>query len=70
MRRAGDAPNGTSELVFDVTDAAGVARAAAAIDGLDALVANAGIAIAAPLEYLPPEELARSLAYRAAWSVA
>jgi NAD(P)-dependent dehydrogenase (short-subunit alcohol dehydrogenase family) len=31
------------------------------IDKLDALVANAGIAIAAPLEYLPPEELARQL---------
>jgi len=47
--------------VFDVTDADAVATAAAEIESLDALVANAGIAIAAPLEFLPPEELARQL---------
>ena len=35
--------------------------AAAGIDRLDALVDNAGIAIAAPLEFLPPEELTRQL---------
>lgn len=45
--------------MFDVTDAAAVARSAAQIDSLDALVDNAGIAIAAPLEFLPPEELTR-----------
>jgi NAD(P)-dependent dehydrogenase (short-subunit alcohol dehydrogenase family) len=36
-------------------------RAAEGIASLDALVANAGIAIAAPLEFLPPEELTRQL---------
>lgn len=44
-----------------MTDAAAVTRAAAGIDALDGLVANAGIAIAAPLEFLPPDELARQL---------
>jgi NAD(P)-dependent dehydrogenase (short-subunit alcohol dehydrogenase family) len=48
-------------LVFDVTDADGIARAAAEVTELDALVDNAGIAIAAPLEFLPPEELTRQL---------
>jgi NAD(P)-dependent dehydrogenase (short-subunit alcohol dehydrogenase family) len=47
--------------VFDVTDADAVAAAAAAIGDLDALVANAGIGIAAPLELLPPAELTRQL---------
>ena len=61
MRRAGDAPEGTRELVFDVTDADAVREAAAGIDRLDGLVNNAGIAIAAPLEFLPPDELARQL---------
>jgi NAD(P)-dependent dehydrogenase (short-subunit alcohol dehydrogenase family) len=31
------------------------------VDELDALVANAGIAIASPLEFLPPDELTRQL---------
>jgi NAD(P)-dependent dehydrogenase (short-subunit alcohol dehydrogenase family) len=61
VRREGDAPDGSRELVFDVTDAEAVARAAREVDSLDALVANAGIAIAAPLEFLPPDELARQL---------
>ena len=61
VRTAGEAPDGTRELVFDVTDGAAIARAAAGIDSLDGLVANAGIAIAAPLEYLRPEELTRQL---------
>lgn len=61
VRHAGEAPTGTTELVFDVTDAVGVAHAATQIDSLDALVDNAGIAVAAPLEYLPPEELTRQL---------
>ena len=47
--------------MFDVTDADGIAAAAAAVESLDALVDNAGIAIAAPLEFLPPEELTRQL---------
>jgi NAD(P)-dependent dehydrogenase (short-subunit alcohol dehydrogenase family) len=61
VRTPGDAPKGTRELVFDVTDADAVARAASEVESLDGLVANAGIAIAAPLEYLPPDELARQL---------
>jgi NAD(P)-dependent dehydrogenase (short-subunit alcohol dehydrogenase family) len=59
--RDGDAPEGTHELVSDVTNGNAVARAAGAVERLDALVANAGIAIAAPLEFLPPDELARQL---------
>jgi NAD(P)-dependent dehydrogenase (short-subunit alcohol dehydrogenase family) len=61
VRNAGEAPDGTTELVFDVTDAEAIARAASGVERLDALVDNAGIAIAAPLEFLPPEELARQL---------
>ncbi len=61
MRRAGEAPEGTVEVVFDVTDPEAISHAAARIVELDALVDNAGIAIAAPLEFLPPEELTRQL---------
>lgn len=61
MRRTGDAPEGTRELVFDVTDPVGVGHAATQTEELDALVANAGVAIAAPLEALPPDELTRQL---------
>jgi NAD(P)-dependent dehydrogenase (short-subunit alcohol dehydrogenase family) len=61
VRHAGEAPEGTIEVVFDVTDPEGIRHAAARIDELDALVDNAGIAIAAPLEFLPPEELMRQL---------
>jgi NAD(P)-dependent dehydrogenase (short-subunit alcohol dehydrogenase family) len=61
VRGAGQAPPGTRELVFDVADGEAIAHAASGIDSLDGLVANAGIAIAAPLEYLPPEELTRQL---------
>jgi NAD(P)-dependent dehydrogenase (short-subunit alcohol dehydrogenase family) len=61
VRRAGDAPPGTIELVFDVSDGAAIAEAAARVGELDALVANAGVAIAGPLEFLPPEELTRQL---------
>ena len=58
---AGDAPTGTQELVFDVTDGEAVRAATAGIDRLDGLVDNAGIAIASPLEFLPPDELAHQL---------
>jgi NAD(P)-dependent dehydrogenase (short-subunit alcohol dehydrogenase family) len=61
VRHAGEAPDGTTELVFDVTDGAAIARAAATVHELDALVDNAGIAIAAPLEFLPAHELTRQL---------
>jgi NAD(P)-dependent dehydrogenase (short-subunit alcohol dehydrogenase family) len=61
VRQPGEAPPGAIEVVFDVTDAEGIDRAAARIDELDALVDNAGIAIASPLEFLPPEELTRQL---------
>ncbi|HEV7639647.1 MAG TPA: SDR family oxidoreductase [Gaiellaceae bacterium] len=61
VRTAGEAPEGTIEVVFDVTDAESIRHAAARIDELDALVDNAGIAIAAPLEFLPPDELTRQL---------
>jgi len=61
VRRAGQAPEGTTELVFDVTDPVAIGHAAARIDELDALVDNAGIAVASPLEFLPAEELQRQL---------
>src|SRR5262249_32951126 len=61
VRNAGDAPEGAKELVFDVTDGNAVDRAAAAVDSLDALVLNAGIAVAAPLEFLPIAELTHQL---------
>ena len=61
VRHAGDAPEGTHELVFDITDGEAVAHALVGIESLDAVVANAGIAIAAPLEFLPEQELTRQL---------
>jgi NAD(P)-dependent dehydrogenase (short-subunit alcohol dehydrogenase family) len=61
VRGRGQAPEGTVEVIFDVTDPIAIGHASTAIDELDALVDNAGIAIAAPLEFLPPEELARQL---------
>ena len=44
-----------------MTDGRAVAEAADAIGALDAVVANAGIGIAAPLELLPTAELTRQL---------
>jgi NAD(P)-dependent dehydrogenase (short-subunit alcohol dehydrogenase family) len=61
VRRSGDAPEGTTELVFDVTDPVGIGHAATQVQQLDALVDNAGVAVAAPLEFLPPDELTRQL---------
>jgi NAD(P)-dependent dehydrogenase (short-subunit alcohol dehydrogenase family) len=61
VRGVGQAPAGSRELVFDVTDPVAIAHAASGIDELDALVANAGIAIASPLEFLPPDQLTRQL---------
>jgi len=61
VREAGQAPAGTEELILDVTDAGQIREAAAGIEELHGLVNNAGIAIAAPLEFLPPDELRRQL---------
>jgi NAD(P)-dependent dehydrogenase (short-subunit alcohol dehydrogenase family) len=61
VRSAGEAPQGTRELVFDITDVVTTTHALTAIESLDAVVANAGIAIAAPLELLSEQELTRQL---------
>lgn len=55
IRREGSAPEGTEEVVLDVT------KPQLEVDELDGLVNNAGIAVAGPLEYLSPEELRRQL---------
>jgi NAD(P)-dependent dehydrogenase (short-subunit alcohol dehydrogenase family) len=61
VRNTGEAPGGAAELVFDITDGDAIDRAAAHVEELDGLVLNAGIAVAGPLEFLPPGELARQL---------
>ena len=61
VRKAGDAPAGTDEVLLDVTDAGAIAAAAARVERLDGLVDNAGIAVASPLEHLPLDELRRQL---------
>jgi NAD(P)-dependent dehydrogenase (short-subunit alcohol dehydrogenase family) len=61
VRQAGEAPPGTRELVVDVTDPVAVGLATDGIEELDALVDNAGIGIAGPLEVLPLDELSRQL---------
>ena len=62
VRKPGDRPEGTTEVLLDVTDADAIARAAETVgDRLDGLVDNAGIAVAAPLEHLPLSELRRQL---------
>jgi len=61
VRNPGDAPEMSDELVFDVSDGDAIDGAAANVEALDAIVLNAGIAIAAPLEFLPPAELTRQL---------
>src|SRR6201999_3308026 len=57
-RRLEDAPPGTTPVLLDVTDAAQI-DALRAIETLDALVNNAGVAISGPLEFLPLDELRR-----------
>jgi NAD(P)-dependent dehydrogenase (short-subunit alcohol dehydrogenase family) len=59
VRTPGDAPAETTEVLLDVTDPEAIASLS--FDRLDALVNNAGIAIAAPLEDLPIDELRRQL---------
>jgi NAD(P)-dependent dehydrogenase (short-subunit alcohol dehydrogenase family) len=53
---------GVLPVELDVTDSDQIAAAAEEVgDALDGLVANAGIAVAAPLEVVPLEELRRQL---------
>lgn len=61
VRRAGDAPDGTEELLLDVTDHEQVRAAARRVEELDGLVNNAGVAVSGPLELLPLHELRRQL---------
>jgi NAD(P)-dependent dehydrogenase (short-subunit alcohol dehydrogenase family) len=61
VRRAGDAPPGTEEVLLDVTDVEQVRAVAERVEDLHGLVNNAGIAIASPLEALPLDELRRQL---------
>jgi NAD(P)-dependent dehydrogenase (short-subunit alcohol dehydrogenase family) len=61
VRRAGDAPQGTEEILLDVTDGDQVRAAAERIGELHGLVNNAGIALAIPLEFIPLQELRRQL---------
>ena len=67
VRNPGDAPPGTVELILDVTDPEAVAQLREAGTvlglslGLNGLVNNAGIAVAAPLEDMPLTELRRQL---------
>ena len=61
VRREGDAPPNTEEILLDVTDAEQIRAAAEGIAELDGLVNNAGIAIAMPLEFIPIAELRRQL---------
>ena len=66
VRTAADADElreqGVEPVELDVTDSAQIASAAAAVGPeLDGLVDNAGIAVAAPLELVPLDELRRQL---------
>jgi NAD(P)-dependent dehydrogenase (short-subunit alcohol dehydrogenase family) len=61
VRRPGEAPEGTEEVALDVTDAAQIQAAADGVEELHALVNNAGIAIAMPLEFVPLAELRHQL---------
>jgi NAD(P)-dependent dehydrogenase (short-subunit alcohol dehydrogenase family) len=56
VRRAGTAPEGTEEVLIDVTEPPQLE-----LEALHGLVNNAGIAVAGPLEFLPPEELRSQL---------
>lgn len=62
VRRAGTAPPGTEEVLLDVTDESQIAAAAERVGtDLDGLVANAGIALSAPLELVPLDQLRHQL---------
>jgi NAD(P)-dependent dehydrogenase (short-subunit alcohol dehydrogenase family) len=57
VRRPGDAPEKTEEVLLDVTSEEQIRDAAGLVEALDGLVNNAGIARASPLEFIPPKEL-------------
>jgi NAD(P)-dependent dehydrogenase (short-subunit alcohol dehydrogenase family) len=57
VRREGDAPEGTEEVLLDVTDPEQILSAADRVDELDGLVNNAGIALGSPLELVPVDQL-------------
>ena len=57
VRREGDAPPATEEVILDVTDDAQVQALARRVEELHGLVNNAGIAVAAPLEFVPVDAL-------------
>ena len=61
VRREGDAPEGTEELLLDVTDAEQIRDAAESVDELNGLVNNAGIALGSPLELVPVDQLRHQL---------
>jgi NAD(P)-dependent dehydrogenase (short-subunit alcohol dehydrogenase family) len=61
VRRAGDAPKGTEELLLDVTELDQIRAAAERVEELQGLVNNAGIALASPLEFVPLDELRKQL---------
>jgi NAD(P)-dependent dehydrogenase (short-subunit alcohol dehydrogenase family) len=61
VRREGDAPEGTEELLLDVTDAEQIRGVADRVDELDGLVNNAGIALGSPLELVPVDQLRHQL---------
>ena len=61
VRRQGDAPAGTEEVLLDVTDDGQIRAVADRIEELDGLVNNAGIALAVPLEFVPLDDLREQL---------
>ena len=62
VRNAGEAPQGCEEVLLDVTDIAQVAAAAGRVGGrLDGLVANAGVALSGPLEFVALDDLRQQL---------
>ena len=61
VRREGDAPEGTEEVLLDVTDAEQIREAAERVDELHGLVNNAGIALGSPLELVPVDQLRHQL---------
>jgi NAD(P)-dependent dehydrogenase (short-subunit alcohol dehydrogenase family) len=61
VRQEGDAPEGTEEVLLDVTDAEQIRNAAERVDDLHGLVNNAGIALGSPLELVPVDQLRHQL---------